>query len=97
VDEEIEEEDVGYADFAVMTAQQVVVEETDKIQQEIIDDVGAMMESWGTRLMQRIDARMEQLGIAQDLQITVAWNPVEMPSFKFNGATDVGADGVNDE
>ena len=95
--EESVEEDVGYADFAVMTAQQVVVEETDKLQQEIIEDVGSMMESWGERLMTRIDARMEQLGIQQTLEITVAWDPQSMPIFKFHGATDVGIEEEKDE
>lgn len=95
--EESVEEDVGYADFAVSTAQQVVVEETDKLQQEIIEDVGNMMESWGERLMTRIDARMEQLGIQQSLQITVSWDPQKMPTFKFNGATDIGIEEDNEQ
>lgn len=95
--EESVEEDVGYADFAVMTAQQVVVEETDKLQKEIYEDVGNMMESWGERLMTRIDARMEQLGIQQTLQITVSWDPKQMPTFKFHGATDVGIEDDEDQ
>lgn len=80
----------NYSGFAVETAKQIVSEETYKLHQEIIDDVGNLMAAWGDRVLDRINARMEDLGISQNLEVTVSWDPEEMPMFMFRGATFIG-------
>lgn len=79
-----------YRDFAVTTAKQIVNEETERLYEECQEDLKNLMQSWAERLDDRINARMEALGIAQELAIMVTWEPENMPVFTFTGATDVG-------
>lgn len=82
----------GYTEFAVATAIRIAEEESAKLEDEIYADVQVMLESWGDRLMERINARMDGLGIKQNLEILVSWEPEEMPVFRFKGETDTGVE-----
>ena len=79
-----------YADFAVTTAKGIVKEETDRLEQEVKNDLVNLLDRWGYLLAGRINARMEEVGIPQVLAIEVEWDLQTMPVFKFSGATYVG-------
>lgn len=84
-----------YADFAVTTAKEIVKEEDDRLRVEIVDEVSALMDVWLARIGARIIARMEAVGIGQMLEIEAEWPEDNLPTFKYKGATDVGA--IEDE
>lgn len=73
--------------LTVVMAKQVVLEETTKLEKEILEDISNLMTEWGDRLSARISARMDTLGIMQNLSIQVTWDPKEMPIFEFTGET----------
>lgn len=80
-----------YAFFAVSTAQEIVKEEDERLQDEIHAEISALMDVWIHRVAERITARMEAVGIAQVLEIESEWDANDMPSFKYKGATHVGS------
>jgi hypothetical protein len=79
-----------YTDFAVTTAKEIVKEEDERLRAEIIAEVSELMDVWLARIGARIVARMEEVGIAQILEILGEWEEDHLPTFKYKGATDTG-------
>lgn len=79
-----------YEDFAVTTAKEIVKEEDDRLRAEIVQEVHGLLDVWLDRLGARIIARMEEVGIAQILEIEAEWDEEQLPTFKYKGATEVG-------
>ena len=78
-----------YKDFAVDTAVTIAQEEAQAMQDVMIGDVTKLMEHWAIQLRERIQLRMEGLGIPQVLQIEIEWEP-DPPEIRMLGATYVG-------
>lgn len=83
-----------YRDFAVDTAVTIAQEEAQALQDAMLDDVVKLSQSWAVQLRDRIQQRMDDLGIPQVLQIEIEWNP-DPPEIRMIGATYVG--GASDE
>lgn len=75
--------------FALSTAQSVAREEGNKMAPEMEQDLQTLMLDWADRLADRIQARMDVLGIPQNLQVRVEWAPIA-PQFNIIGETYVG-------
>lgn len=87
--EQLPESNGDYRDFAVSTAKAIAYEEGDKLQTEMDDDLRQLMDVWANRLSERIQNRMEGLGIPQVLSISIEWTP-DYPKFHITGNTYVG-------
>lgn len=84
-----EENEVITDSHNVAIAKAIVAEEAERLEQEMLPDIKVLMDSWVVRIAERINARLEKVGVGQILEIGISWDPENLPTLTFTGATEV--------
>lgn len=74
--------------FLYEAGKAIATEEAKKlVDNEVLQDIENLMETWAETLGTRIQERMHALGLDQELTINVEWSPLDPPKFHISGKT----------
>jgi hypothetical protein len=79
-----------FSSFAEDTCRAIALEETQKFEKVIGESLDALITSWGEQLSSNIMERVHALGMTQDLEVEIHWEPQEFPVITVRGKAYYG-------
>lgn len=80
-----------FKDFTLATNRAISRQVCEAFEQEMYDDVQGMIQKWTQTIGERIDARLEEVGLDSDFSVTIRWTNIA-PVIEIVGKTNTGVE-----